>query len=219
MNWQTVASYLPMYERALWLVVQLAAWAILGSLVVGLLAALARHYRVPVAARIAGGYIELSRNTPSMVQLYFLYFGLPVLGIKASGFTCAIAGLTFLGGAYMAEAFRSGLEAVRAGQVEAGASLGLKPRQVLTWITWPQAFAVALPALTANAIFLVKETSIVSIIAVVDLTGLTQNLIGMFYTSNEAYLLLVCSYLVILLPLSVGLRLLERRVRHASYGS
>ena len=219
MNWATVARYIPMYEKALWVVVQLGLWAIAGSLLVGFLAALARHYRVPVAARIAGAYIEVSRNTPSMVQLYFLYFGLPLVGIRASGFICAGIGLTFLGGSYMAEAFRSGLEAVTSRQIEAASSLGLKPRQIFRHVTLPQGFAVALPACTANAIFLIKETSIVSIIAVVDLMALTQNLIGMYYTSNEAYFLLVASYLVLLLPVSFGLRFLERRVRHASFGA
>lgn len=219
MKWNTVARYIPMYEQALWVVVQLGLWAILGSVLIGFLAALARHYRVPVAARIAGVYIEISRNIPSMVQLYFLYFALPMVGIRASGFTCAVVGLIFLGGSYMAEAFRSGLESVTARQSEAASSLGLTPRQVLHHVTLPQSIAVALPACTANAIFLIKETSVVSIIAVVDLMALTQNLIGMYYTSNEAYFLLVASYLVLLLPVSAGLRLLERRVRHASFGS
>lgn len=219
MNWRTVLTYLPMYERALWVVVRLGAWAIVGSLLVGFLVALARHRNVPVASRLARIYVEISRNTPSMVQLYFLYFGLPLVGVTASGFTCAVIGLTFLGGSYMAEAFRSGIEAVRPSQIEAASSLGLRPGQVLRHVTVPQAFAVALPAVTANAIFLIKETSVVSIIAVVDLMALTQNLIAMFSTSNEAYLLLVGSYLLLLLPVSVALRLLERKVRHASFGA
>ncbi|QAY63106.1 amino acid ABC transporter permease [Xylanimonas allomyrinae] len=219
MNWHIVADYVPQYGRAVLVVLRLAAIAIAGSLAVGIAAALVRHHRVPGAARLVAVYVEVSRNTPSMVQLYFLYFGLPLVGVKADGFTCAAVGLVFLGGSYMAEALRSGLEAVRKGQLDAAASLGLSPRQTLLRVTLPQAFAVALPALTANAIFLVKETSIVSVIAVVDLMALTQNLVSMFYTSNEAYLLLVASYLVILLPLSVALRLLERRVRHASFGS
>ncbi|MDR1186317.1 MAG: amino acid ABC transporter permease [Bifidobacteriaceae bacterium] len=219
MNWETVASYLPQYGRAAWIVVQLGLLALAGSLVVGAAVALARHARVPVLAKAAGAYVEVSRNTPSMVQLYFLYFGLPLIGITADGFVCAVVGLTFLGGAYMAEAFRSGLEAVGAGQTRAAAALGLRPAQAMRHVVMPQAFAVALPALTANAIFLLKETSIVSIIAVVDLMALTQNLIGMFYTSNEAYLLLVGSYLAILLPVSLGLRLAERKVRHGAFGS
>ncbi|MDR0960097.1 MAG: amino acid ABC transporter permease [Propionibacteriaceae bacterium] len=213
MNWDLLATYTPMYADALWVVVQLGFWGVFGSLILGALVALVRHWKVPVVDRIAGGYIEVARNTPSMVQLYFLYFGLPLIGVKASGFACAIAGLTFLGGAYMAEAIRSGLEAVREGQYRAAASLGLSQTQTMRLVVLPQALAVALPAITANVIFLIKETSIVSIIAVVDLMALTQNLIGMFYTSNEAYLMLVISYLVLLLPVSIGLRALERRFR------
>jgi polar amino acid transport system permease protein len=213
MNWDLVATYLPMYGRALLVVVKLGFWAVIASVALGLLVALVRHWQLPVADRVAGAYIEVARNTPSMVQLYFLYFGLPLIGIRVSGFACAIAGLTFLGGAYMAEAIRSGLEAVPKGQYQAAAALGLSRSQGLRFVVLPQAFAISLPAITANVIFLFKETSIVSIIAVVDLVALTQNIIGMFYTSNEAYLMLVLSYLVLLLPLSAGLRILERRFR------
>ena len=107
-------------------------------------------------------YIELSRNTPLLIQLFFLYYGLPKIGIHWDGFTCGVIALTFLGGSYMAEALRTGLQAVPRGQVESARAIGLKRAQVLWHVVLPQALAIALPALTANALFLVKETSVIN---------------------------------------------------------
>ena len=97
--------------------------SILFSVVTGLFCVLVQHYRVPVLRQIAAVYKELSRNTPLLVQLFFLYFGLPKIGIIISSEACAVIGLSFLGGSYMAEAFRSGLEAIDKIQVESGRML------------------------------------------------------------------------------------------------
>ncbi len=112
MNLDILARYAPLYVDAAILTLRIAAIGIVGSLALGLLVAAIRHYRIPVATQIAAAYVELSRNTPLLVQLFFIYFGLPRVGIKWSGETCAIVGLIFLGGAYMAEALRSGLDSI-----------------------------------------------------------------------------------------------------------
>ena len=163
-----MARFLPMYVRAALLTLRLGATGILLSLAVGALCCLARYFRVPVLRRIAAVYIELARNTPLLVQLFFLYFGLPKIGVKLSAETCAIVGLTFLGGAYMAESLRSGLEAVDRVQQESGMCLGLTPMQNMRFVILPQALATAIPSIGANAVFLVKETSVFS--AVSDVT-------------------------------------------------
>lgn len=100
-------------------------WAIL----VGLVCAVLQYEKVPVLRRIVGAYIQLSRNTPLLVQLFFLYYGLPKIGIKTNAELCGIAGLAFLGGSYMAEAFRSGLEAIEPIQTESALSLGMRRRR------------------------------------------------------------------------------------------
>lgn len=189
------------------------------SFVIGLLCAVVRNHRVPAVSRVASAYIELSRNTPLLVQLFFLYFGLPKLGIRLSAESCAVAGLAFLGGSYMAEAFRSGLESMEPIQRESAVSLGMNNLQILRHVTLPQAMAVSVPALCANVIFLIKAMSVVSAIALADLMYVAKDLIGLYYKTEEALLLLVIAYLVLLLPLSILAILLERRLRYAGFGN
>jgi polar amino acid transport system permease protein len=153
-----------------------------------------------------------------MIQLFFLYFGLPRVGIKLESWTCALAGMAFLGGSYMAESFRGGLEAIAKGQIEAGLAVGLSRAQVAGYVVLPQALAVSLPSIGANIIFLLKETSVVSIVALADLMFVAKDLIGIYYRTNEALLMLVIAYCGAILPLSVLLRILERRLRFAGFG-
>lgn len=218
LDWNYIYDNLPLYGEAMWLTVKLAFWAILLSLIVGLVFSLLLHYKVKGFQAPIRAYIELSRNTPLLVQLFFLYYGLPKIGIHMSEMSCAIVGLTFLGGSYMTEAFRSGIEAVNRVQIEAGLSIGLSRVQLARYVIMPQAFAISIPSLGANAIFLLKETSIVGAIALLDLTNLAKDLIGMFYKTEESLLLLVLAYLVLILPLSFLLTWIERKVRYAEYG-
>lgn len=218
-NWQFIISSIPLYEKAAWLTLKLAFSSILISLIIGLLCSIALYFKVKILKTILRIYIELSRNTPLLIQLFFLYYGLTKLGITMSESTCAIIGLSFLGGSYMAEAFRSGLEAVGKSQIESGLSIGLSKFQLARYVILPQAFSVSLPALGANCIFLIKETSIVGAIAVVDLMNVTKDLIGMYYQTFESLLMLVAAYLIILLPLSLFLTWLEVKVRYAEFGN
>ena len=208
-----------MYVDAAILTLRIAAIGIVGSLALGLLVAAIRHYRVPIASQIGAAYVELSRNTPLLVQLFFIYFGLPRVGIKWSGETCAIVGLVFLGGAYMAEALRSGLDSIATIQWESAAALGLTRTQTLRHVALPQAIATSVPPLAANVIFLIKETSVVSVVALPDLVYVAKDLIGMSYNTSEALVLLVLAYLVILLPVSIAARLIEKKVRRGGFGN
>ena len=119
----------------------------------------------------------------------------------------------------MAEALRAGILAVPQGQIEAGKAVGLSRWQVFRYVELPQAWAVALPAVGANVLFLIKETSVVSAVGVAELLFVTKDIIGMDYKTNEALLLLFAAYLVILLPLSLLARWAENRVRSAKYGA
>jgi polar amino acid transport system permease protein len=112
MDWVFIQRHWTLYVEAMGLALGICFFGTLYSLVIGAFCAIVRYYRVPALRQIAGAYIELSRNTPLMIQLFFLYFGLSRVGIRFEGFTCAVIGLSFLGGSYMAEAFRGGLEAV-----------------------------------------------------------------------------------------------------------
>lgn len=219
LNFDFIIEYLPWYVDAAKLTVKIAFLGIALSLLVGILCAVVQYYRVPVAHRIILGYIEISRNTPLLIQLFFLYFGLPKIGIVLGGETCAVIGLTFLGGSYMSESIRSGLESIEKTQIESAASLGMSRILTMKEVIFPQALAVSVPGVFANVIFLIKETSVVSGIALADLMYVTRDLIGLYYETDEALLMLVAFYLIILLPISVFATLFERRLRYAGFGN
>ncbi|MGN0609346.1 MAG: amino acid ABC transporter permease [Oscillospiraceae bacterium] len=215
MDWSFITRYSPLYVKAAVLTLTIGAVGIVLAAVVGLLCAFAKYYRVPVFRQIAAAYTELSRNTPLIVQLFFLYFGLPKAGIVLSSEACGIIGLAFLGGSYMSESFLSGLESVKKGQIESAESLGLNGRQVMRYVVFPQAAAVSLPAVGANVIFLLKETSVFSAVSLADLMYVAKDLIGMYYNTEEALTMLVVAYLIIILPVSLIFSFAERRMRRA----
>lgn len=215
MDFEFIAKFYPMYVKAAILTINIAFWGILFSLIVGMFCMLVKFYKVKFLIPLINCYIELSRNTPLLIQLFFLYYGLPKLGVQIGSFTCAVIGLTFLGGSYMAESFRLGFEAVRKSQIEAGLSIGLSQNQLLRYVIVPQAFGVSLPSISANVIFLLKETSIVSIVALADLVYVAKDIIGLYYKTDEALFMLVVSYLVLILPISLALTWLEKRMRVA----
>ncbi len=219
MDWNVIAQYLPLYKKAAWLTLRLGLAGIVIAIVVGLVCALVQYYKVPVLRRIVGAYIELSRNTPLLVQLFFIYYGLPKIGIKTNAEICGIAGLAFLGGSYMAEAFRSGLESIEPIQTESAMSLGMDHAQTMRYIILPQAMSISVPAFVANVIFLLKETSVFSAISLMDLMFTAKDLIGLYYKTTECLSLLVVFYLLILLPVSLLGSWLERRLRYAGFGA
>lgn len=127
-------------------------------------------------------------------------------------------GLIFLGGSYMAEGFRTGIDSVPQIQRESAYSLGMTQKQTFWKIIMPQAVATSVPVFCANIIFLIKETSVFSAVALADLMYVTKDLIGLYYKTDEALWMLVISYLIILLPISLVSSWIERRVRYAGFG-
>ena len=219
LNWEVIAEYLPLFKEAALLTVKIGALGIIFSTILGVICAAVRYYKIPVLRQIARVYIEISRNTPLLIQLFFIYYGLPKVGLSMSAELCGIVGLTFLGGSYMAEAFRSGLDAVQPIQKESAFSLGLTESQTFRYVIMPQAVSLSVPAYVANVIFLLKETSVFSAISLMDLMFVAKDLIGLYYDTVESLALLVFFYLIILLPVSILGTLLERRLRYAEFGS
>ena len=152
------------------------------------------------------------------MQLFFLYFALPKIGLRISPALCGTLGLGLLGGAYMSETFRSGLESVPAIQGESAQSLGLSPGQSFFHVILPQAVASSVPGFTANVIFLLKETSVFSTVSLMDLMFTAKDLIGMYAKTLECLTLLVVFYLLMLLPVSLVGSAVERRLRRAEFG-
>ncbi len=219
MSIEFIQEYIPLYQKAMILTLQIGWSGIVLAVLVGFVCALIQYYKIPVLRQIVAVYIELSRNTPLLIQLFFLYYGLPKIGIATNATVCGVAGMAFLGGSYMAETFRSGLESIDKVQTESAYSLGMTKKQALIYIILPQAMSVSVPAFTANVIFLLKETSVFSAISLMDLMFTAKDLIGLYYKTAESLVLLVVFYLIILLPVSILGSILERRMRHAGFGA
>lgn len=219
MDLEFISAYIPMYIEAAGLTLRIALVGIVGAFGVGMICSLIKELKIPILKNLVGIYIELSRNTPLLIQLFFLYFGLPKIGIVLSSEVCGIAGLIFLGGSYMAEGFRTGIDNVPLIQKESAYSLGMTRKQTFWQIVLPQAVATSVPVFCANIIFLIKETSVFSAVALADLMFVTKDLIGLYYKTDEALFMLVISYLVILLPISLISSWIERRVRYAGFGN
>ena len=218
MSWQIINQSLPIFAKAFQLTIWLSAVGIILSIVVGIFCSLIQYFKVPILSQLITAYVELARNTPLLIQLFFLYYAFPVIGLKMSAQTCGIIGLVFLGGAYMAEGFTGGFAGVSSTQIDDGKALGMNNLQLAHYVVFPQGFALSMPALTANIIFLIKETSIFSVIAIPELTNTALDLIGMYYRTNEYLLILVIAYAIILIPIIILLTYLERKVRYGTFG-
>lgn len=215
MDFEFIKEFSPTFVEAGILTLKLAFLGIFLSTIIGLFIAWIKIFKFKFMKKICNIYIEFSRNTPLLIQLFFLYYGLPKLGITISGFECATIGLAFLGGSYMAESFRLGFEAVKKQQIEAGLSLGLSKNQVIFYVILPQALRISFASISANIIFLIKETSVVSVVALADLVYAAKDIMGIYYMTNEALFMLVVSYLVIILPTSIILTFIEKRLINA----
>lgn len=220
MDFGVIAEYMPLYTEAFFLTIKIGWIGIAISFVLGILVAFVMHFKIPVLSAISKAYIEVFRNTPLLIQLFFLYFGLPkIIGINISAEVCGAVGLGLLGGSYMAETIRSGLDAVPKSQVESGKALGMKPLLIFKDVILPQAFATSVPGLLANIIFLLKETSVFSAISLMDLMFTAKDLIGLYYNTTECLVMLVIFYIIMLLPVSLIGSRVEKRVRYKMFGA
>lgn len=219
MDWNVISKSIPLYWDAMLLTLKIGWIGVALATLIGLVSAVIIHFRIPVLSVVFKIYIEIFRNTPLLIQLFFLYFALPKIGVKISAEVCGWLGLGLLGGSYMSEAFRSGIEAIDIVQRESALSLGMTDFQVMIHIVLPQALSYSTPAFVANIIFLLKETSVFSAISLMDLMFRAKDLIGLYYNTAEYLALLVVFYLIILLPVSVLGTVLERRLRYASFGT
>lgn len=193
----------------------IATLGLVFSTFIGLLAAICRLSPWPVCAFTARVYVELCRNTPLLLQLFFAYFLLAPL-FSSGPFLTAVITLSFFEGAYMAEIFRAGLLSVPAAQWEAALGLGFSLRQTLVTVILPQAAASTWPALTSQAIAILKDTSLVSAIAVADLTMRSQAIVAETFLAFETWLAAGAIYLLMALGMAIPGLWLERRAKWRS---
>ena len=170
-QWLTLFGYVPDFIRAAWLTLQVTLLAFCLSLALGLLTAIAGGSRVRLLRVAASCYIELIRNTPVLLQIFIVFFGLPSLGVNLNAYTAGVIALGVNVGAYLAEVFRAGIQSVPRGQLEAASILGLERSQIFIEVVLPQAARAVYPAIVNNLIQLLLGTSLLSAIALPELTG------------------------------------------------
>jgi len=209
-TWSTAAAYLPGLLRAAGVTVALSCASMVLAVVLGVLIACGRVYGSGLVRSGLTGYVELIRGTPVLLQLFVLYYGIAG-AVRLPAFVAACLGLALNYAAYESEIYRSALQAVPLGQLEAARTLGFSERQILTLIRGPQAFRLALAPMTNDFVALLKDSSLVSVLTVMELTKQTQ----VFATNTGSWLLpgVICAglYLLMSLPLSGLARRLEQR--------
>jgi polar amino acid transport system permease protein/cystine transport system permease protein len=177
------------------------AGGLLAALVLGLVVALPLLSKRRWIRGIARTYVEIFRGTPVLTQLFILYFGLPELGIELTPVSAAVLGFGLNGAAYLAEVYRAGILAINKGQMEAALSVGMRPTEGMRYIVLPQAVRIVVPPLTNYAVSLLKDSAIVSAIAVPEIMFRARQLVTETYLSLEIYVVAAALYLLMSLPL------------------
>ncbi|WP_159737378.1 amino acid ABC transporter permease [Vibrio atypicus] len=220
-QWERVPDYIAFYEDGEWwpaelidglfVTIKISAISLFFTLVIGLGTAMLKLSDSVVGRAVATGYIELIRNTPLLVQIYLLYFVFgPVIGLDR--FSTAVLALSLFQGAYTAEILRGGLNSISKGQFEAAKSLGLSPFHTYYDVVIPQLLQRTLPALTNEVVSLVKNSSIVSVMAIFDLTTEGRNIVSETAMPFEIWFTVAGIYLLLTLSLSALSALLEHRL-------
>lgn len=189
--------YGPGFIDAAWTVLWLTVATIIFSWICGLAAALAHGSKWRVARMASAFYVWFVRGTPTLIQVFIIYFGLPAFGIKLSPFVAGVLSLGINSGAYVAEIIRGGLSAIPRGQTESALALGFSPAETMRSIILPQVSRIILPSITNEAISTLKNTSLLSTITVVELTLYAQTLIAATFRPFEFYITVAIIYLVL----------------------
>ena len=200
----------PLLLQGTWITIQLSLTATVGGLAIAIACAWAKTSGPKPLRWVVNGYIELIRNTPFLVQLFFFFFALPGLGLRWSAHTAALVAMTVNLGAYATEIIRAGIEAVPHGQIEAGLALNLKRHQVFRHIILKPALKAIYPALTSQFILLMLSSAVVSAISADDLTSVAANLQSQTFRSFEIYIVVAAIYLALALAFSLLFRLVYR---------
>ena len=207
-----VLQVLPELLAGLRLTLAISAIGVGGALLLGLLGGGLRAARVPIANHAVNAYVEFFRNTPLVVQVVFLYFGLPEINLRLSAFTVGWLALVLWGGAYNVENFRAGFEAVNRGHREAGTALGLTGLQTFRHVVMPIGVRIALPSLTNTCISVLKNSSYMVAISLPELTTTAVNIVALSFRVFEMFFAIAAFYLVLVWGLAALMALVERRL-------
>ncbi len=214
-----LAEFPDLFFTGLFVTIQLSILGSIGALLIGTVIALFRVSPIPPLRWIGVAYVEFFRNTPLLVQLFFLFLGLGALGFRffttdtfVSIFRAAAVGMAIYHGAYVAEVIRGGLLGIDKGQIEAARSRGLSYVQTLRYVQLPQTFRASVPPLGNIGIALIKNTSLASTIGVAELLQAADIVESRTFRSDEAYGAVLLLYLVLTIPASLGVNWLERKM-------
>jgi His/Glu/Gln/Arg/opine family amino acid ABC transporter permease subunit len=191
---------------------KVSALAIVGAFVIGLVLGAARAHRVPVVSQLTAVYVEVIRNTPILVQIFLIFYGLPEFGITFDAFTVAWLSVMLWGGAFNSENFRAGFLAVSQRHREAASALGFRPLGTFLNVTLPLGARIALPSSINTYISVIKNTSLMYVIAYSELTTTAINISNLTLETTQALTLLAIVYLTLVWSLSWGIRRLERHL-------
>ena len=212
LNFNLIWRHFDKLWGGLLLSLELAVAAIGIGIVIGLVLAVAHVSGGRIIRTLIGGYVEFIRNVPLILLVYLVFYGLPqAVDLSYDATTSFVATLSLYSGAYLVEVFRSGLEAVPAGLIDAGKAIGLTPWQRLVHVRLPTMLRITLPALSNTFVSLFKDTSVASVIAVPELTYGAQWINTNTFRIVEVYLVVTAMYLVTGYTILIGLRLIERR--------
>lgn len=192
------------------LTAQISVVAMVFSLVIGVIAAIFTMSGNRVLRLASLSYVEVIRNTPFIVQVFLIYFGLPAIGLFFSPITAAIIAMSAYGGAYTSEIIRAGIESVPRGQIEAGEALGMSWLTIFRYVVFKPALSAVFPSLGAQFILLVLSSSVVSAIAVPELTGIGNDIQGYTLRNMEIYLVIAGVYVALVGTLKITMAILER---------
>jgi polar amino acid transport system permease protein len=215
LDWQFIWDHIPDFWEGLKATLKVAAIGIGGSLVVGIVLGAARAHRIPVISQLAAVYVEVIRNTPILVQIFFIAGGLtqiPGHPIRLEPFTIAWLSVTIWGGAYNTENFRAGFEAVPSRYREAGRALGFGRLGTFLNVTLPIGARIALPSSINTYVSVLKNTSLLTAVGFAELTNTAYSLESVSFKATEVYFALGVTYLITVWLLSLVVRLVERQL-------
>ena len=213
-NFNLVMQSLPLLMAGAGITIKITALSVTVGILIGLFMGIARICRLRIFRLIAAVYVDFFRGTPLLVQIFLVYFALPLLtGQRSDPYVAAISACGLNSGAYVAEIFRSGIQSIDRGQMEAGRSLGMTWGQTMRYIVVPQAFKRVIPQLGNEFIALLKDSSLVSVIGFEELTRRGQLIIAKTYASVEIWTWVAVIYLVMTLTISRFVAFLEWRYK------
>jgi glutamine transport system permease protein len=212
-SWQVIVGAAPVLLQGTIVTLKITVISLLIALVIGLFIGLMSTSRTKLLRGIAVSYVDLIRGTPLLVQIMIIYFGIPsLLDIKMDEMVAGIAAISLNAGAYMAEIFRAGILSVDRGQMEAARSLGLTHTQAMRLVILPQAVRRMIPAFVNQAIVSLKDTSLLTVIGIRELTNSGEIIISANYRFFEIWTVVAVYYFIIIHALTLYSRYLERRM-------